>query len=147
MVLVLRKAKATLVQHLFHAPGDIMKLFIILGSLSAFLGVGLGAFGAHGLKTRVPPEMLTVWETAVLYHLVHALGLLLIGILCHLMPEVALVRNAGWALLAGTLLFSGSLYVLVLTGVKPLGMITPLGGIAFLAGWLLLAIAAWQSFN
>lgn len=124
-----------------------MKLFIILGSLSAFLGVGLGAFGAHGLKTRVPPEMLTVWETAVLYHLVHALGLLLIGILCHLMPEVALVRNAGWALLAGTLLFSGSLYVLVLTGVKPLGMITPLGGIAFLAGWLLLAIAAWQSFN
>lgn len=124
-----------------------MKLFIILGSLSAFLGVGLGAFGAHGLKTRVPPEMLTVWETAVLYHLVHALGLLLIGILCHLMPEVALVRNAGWALLAGTLLFSGSLYVLVLTGVKPLGMITPLGGIAFLAGWLLLAIAAWQSFS
>lgn len=124
-----------------------MKLFIMLGSLSAFLGVGLGAFGAHGLKTRVPPEMLTVWETAVLYHLVHALGLLLIGILCHLMPEVALVRNAGWALLAGTLLFSGSLYVLVLTGVKPLGMITPLGGIAFLAGWLLLAIAAWQSFN
>ncbi len=124
-----------------------MKLFIILGSLSAFLGVGLGAFGAHGLKTRVPPEMLTVWETAVLYHLVHALGLLLIGILCHLMPEVALVRNAGWALLAGTLLFSGSLYILVLTGVKPLGMITPLGGIAFLAGWLLLAIAAWQSFN
>ncbi len=124
-----------------------MKLFIILGSMSAFLGVGLGAFGAHGLKTRVPPEMLTVWETAVLYHLVHALGLLLIGILCHLMPEVALVRNAGWALLAGTLLFSGSLYVLVLTGVKPLGMITPLGGIAFLAGWLLLAIAAWQSFN
>ena len=124
-----------------------MKLFIMLGSLSAFLGVGLGAFGAHGLKTRVPPEMLTVWETAVLYHLVHALGLLLIGILCHLMPEVALVRNAGWALLAGTLLFSGSLYVLVLTGVKPLGMITPLGGIAFLAGWLLLAIAAWQSFR
>ncbi len=124
-----------------------MKLFIMLGSLSAFLGVGLGAFGAHGLKTRVPPEMLTVWETAVLYHLVHALGLLLIGILCHLMPEVALVRNAGWALLAGTLLFSGSLYVLVLTGVKPLGMITPLGGVAFLAGWLLLAIAAWQSFS
>lgn len=124
-----------------------MKLFIMLGSLSAFLGVGLGAFGAHGLKTRVPPEMLTVWETAVLYHLVHALGLLLIGILCHLMPEVALVRNAGWTLLAGTLLFSGSLYVLVLTGVKPLGMITPLGGVAFLAGWLLLAIAAWQSFS
>ena len=115
-----------------------MKVFILLGSISAFLGVALGAFGAHGLKTKVTPDMLSVWETGVLYHLVHALGLLLIGILCHLMPEVALVRNAGWALLAGTLLFSGSLYTLVLTGVKSFGMITPLGGVAFLVGWLLL---------
>ena len=121
-----------------------MKIFILLGSVSAFLAVALGAFGAHGLKNRVTPEMLSVWETSVLYHLVHALGLLLIGILCHLMPEIGLVRNAGWSLLIGTLLFSGSLYVLVLTGVKPLGMITPLGGVAYLAGWLLLAIAAWQ---
>lgn len=122
-----------------------MKLFVLLGSLSAFLGVALGAFGAHGLKTKVAPDMLAVWETAVFYHLLHALGLLLIGILCQLLPEVALVRNAGWAMVAGTLLFSGSLYVLVLTGVKPLGMITPLGGVAFLAGWLLLAAAAWTS--
>lgn len=89
--------------------------------------------------------MLAVWETAVLYHLVHALGLLLIGILCHLMPDLALLRNAGWALLIGTLFFSGSLYLLVLTGVKPLGMITPIGGVAFLVGWILLAAAAWQS--
>lgn len=122
-----------------------MKIFVLLGSLSAFLGVALGAFGAHGLKTKVAPDMLAVWETAVLYHLVHALGLLLIGILCHLMPDLALLRNAGWALLIGTLFFSGSLYLLVLTGVKPLGMITPIGGVAFLAGWILLAAAAWQS--
>lgn len=122
-----------------------MKTFVLLGSLSAFLGVALGAFGAHGLKTKVAPDMLAVWETAVLYHLVHALGLLLIGILCHLMPDLALLRNAGWALLIGTLFFSGSLYLLVLTGVKPLGMITPIGGVAFLAGWILLAAAAWQS--
>jgi len=121
-----------------------MKIFVILGSLSAFLGVGLGAFGAHGLKTKVTPEMLAVWQTGVLYHLVHALGLLLIGILCHMMPEAATVRNAGWAILLGTVLFSGSLYLLVLTGVKPLGMITPFGGIAFLVGWLLLGVAAWQ---
>ena len=121
-----------------------MKIFVVLGSLSAFLGVGLGAFGAHGLKTRVTPEMLAVWQTGVLYHLVHALGLLLIGILCHLMPEAATARNAGWAILLGTVLFSGSLYLLVLTGVKPLGMITPFGGIAFLVGWLLLGVAAWQ---
>lgn len=121
-----------------------MKIFVVLGSLSAFLGVGLGAFGAHGLKTKVTPEMLAVWQTGVLYHLVHALGLLLIGILCHLMPETATARNAGWAILLGTVLFSGSLYLMVLTGIKPLGMITPFGGIAFLVGWLLLGIAAWQ---
>jgi len=107
--------------------------------------VALGAFGAHGLKTKVAPDMLAVWETAVLYHLVHALGLLLIGILCLLMPDLALLRNAGWALLIGTLFFSGSLYLLVLTGVKPLGMITPIGGVAFLVGWILLAAAAWQA--
>jgi uncharacterized membrane protein YgdD (TMEM256/DUF423 family) len=121
-----------------------MKIFVLLGSLSAFLGVALGAFGAHGLKTKVAPDMLSVWETGVLYHLVHALGLVLIGVLCHLMPDVALVRNAGWAIFIGSILFSGSLYVLVLTGIKPIGMITPLGGVAFLAGWLLLAAAAWQ---
>jgi len=124
--------------------GAMMKIFVVLGSLSAFLGVGLGAFGAHGLKTKVTPEMLAVWQTGVLYHLVHALGLLLIGILCHLMPEAATARNAGWVILLGTVLFSGSLYLMVLTGIKPLGMITPFGGIAFLLGWLLLGIAAWQ---
>ena len=121
-----------------------MKLFVLLGSLNALLGVGLGAFGAHGLKTRVAPEMLTVWETAVQYHLVHALGLLLIGIFCQLMPEVSLVRIAGWSIMVGIVFFSGSLYALVLTGTKPLGIITPIGGVAFLVGWLLLALSAWR---
>ncbi|MEJ2471115.1 MAG: DUF423 domain-containing protein [Desulfuromonadales bacterium] len=119
-----------------------MKIFLLFGSCSAFLGVALGAFGAHGLKTRIAPELLKTWETAVFYQLVHALGLLLIGILCHLLSDPPLIRQAGWALLVGTLLFSGSLYVLVLTGIKPLGLITPFGGIAFLVGWLLVAIAA-----
>lgn len=122
-----------------------MKIFVLLGSLNMFLGVALGAFGAHGLKTRVAPDMLIVWQTGVQYHLVHALGLLLIGILCQLMPDPALVRNAGWALLVGVLLFSGSLYVMVLSGVRVLGIITPFGGIAFLIGWLLLIIAAWKA--
>ena len=121
-----------------------MKLFIFLGSMNAFVGVALGAFGAHGLKTKVAPEMLTVWETAVQYHLIHALGLILVGILCQLMPAASLLRPAGWLLLAGIILFSGSLYALVLTGTKPLGMITPLGGVAFLAGWLLLALGVWR---
>ncbi len=121
-----------------------MKVFVISGSLSAFLGVALGAFGAHGLKARVSPEMLTVWQTGVQYHLVHALGLVLIGILCHLLPDIAMLRNAGWLLLAGTLLFPGSLYLLVLTDIRILGIITPLGGLSFLLGWLLLALAVWR---
>lgn len=121
-----------------------MKIFILLGSLNALLGVALGAFSAHGLKSRVTPEMLSVWQTGVQYHLVHALGLLLIGILCHLLPDAPLVRSAGWALLGGILLFSGSLYLLVLSDIKALGMITPLGGLAFLIGWALLALSAWR---
>jgi len=121
-----------------------MKIFVLLGSLSAFLGVGLGAFGAHVLKSRVTQEMLTVWQTGVLYHLVNALGLVLVGLICHLLPEATLVRASGWCLLTGTVLFSGSLYVMVLSDVRVLGMITPFGGVSFLAGWLLLAIAAWQ---
>ncbi len=121
-----------------------MKIFILLGSLNAFLGVALGAFGAHGLKTRVTPELLAVWQTGVQYHLVHALALILIGILCRLMPDAALVRPAGRLLLVGVVLFSGSLYLLVLSGIRGLGLITPFGGIAFLGGWLLLALAAWR---
>ena len=121
-----------------------MKIFVLLGSLSAFLGVALGAFGAHGLKARVTPEMLSVWQTGVQYHLVHAIGLLLVGLLCQLLPDAALLRAAGWLLLLGTALFSGSLYLMVLSGVRGLGMITPLGGVAFLLGWLLLAAAVWR---
>ena len=120
-----------------------MRVFVLIGSLNALLGVALGAFGAHGLTSRVTPELLAVWQTAVQYHLVHALGLLLVGILAQLLPDSAQVRQAGWALLAGVVLFSGSLYLLVLTGVRQLGAITPLGGLAFLAGWALLALAAW----
>lgn len=115
-----------------------MQIFVMLGGFNMFLAVALGAFGAHGLKSRVDAEMLAVWQTAVLYHLVHALGLLLVGLLALHLP----VKAAGWMLFAGIILFSGSLYLLVLTGVRPLGMVTPLGGVAFLAGWLLLAVSA-----
>jgi uncharacterized membrane protein YgdD (TMEM256/DUF423 family) len=115
-----------------------MRMFVILGSFNMLLAVALGAFGAHGLKSRVSAEMLAVWQTAVLYHLVHGLGLLLVGLLALHLP----VRMAGWTLQGGIVLFSGSLYLMVLTGIRPLGMVTPLGGVAFLAGWLLLALAA-----
>lgn len=119
-----------------------MKLFIMLGSISALFGVALGAFGAHGLKSRVAPEQLTIWQTGVQYHLVHAIALVLVGILCQVLAPTPLLRGAGWSFLTGTVLFSGSLYLLVLSGVRSMGAITPFGGLAFLLGWLLLALAA-----
>jgi len=122
-----------------------MQIFVILGSINAFLAVGLGAFGAHGLKSRVAPELLVTWQTGVQYHIFHALGLILIGILIHLLPQAGGIKTAGWLLMAGTLLFSGSLYVLVLSGVRGLGAITPIGGVAFLVGWLVLAFSVWRA--
>lgn len=121
-----------------------MKMMLVLGGLNGFLGVALGAFGAHGLKSRVQPEMLTVWQTGVQYHLVHALALVLVGILCKLLPQAPLLGVAGWAFLAGLLLFSGSLYLMVLSGVRALGIITPFGGLAFLLGWLMMVVALVQ---
>ena len=119
----------------------MFRLFVAIGSLSAMLAVGLGAFGAHVLKDRLSAPMVEVYQTAVLYHLVHAVGLVLVGLVAHLLPDSGPVRWAGWLLATGTLLFSGSLYLLTVTGIRGLGAITPLGGIAFLAGWALLAIA------
>jgi len=119
-----------------------MKTFLLAGSLNMLLAVALGAFGAHGLKGRVTPEMLSAWQTGVLYHLAHALGLLLVAVLTHLLPQASLLRPAGWTMLAGAVLFSGSLYLMVLTGTRQLGMITPLGGVAFLVAWGLIALSA-----
>jgi uncharacterized membrane protein YgdD (TMEM256/DUF423 family) len=104
------------------------------------LGVGIGAFGAHGLKGRLDAYSMGIYEKAVLYHFIHALGLLAVSI----MPRIgALSESAGnlvcWLMLAGIVLFSGSLYALALTGVTTLGAVTPLGGLAFLAAWFLLA--------
>jgi uncharacterized membrane protein YgdD (TMEM256/DUF423 family) len=112
--------------------------FIRIGSLLAFLGVALGAFGAHALRERVSPAMLAVWNTAVLYHLLHAAALFALGL--YAKTSGADVRTGGWLLVAGVLLFSGSLYALALTGIKPLGAITPIGGLLFLAGWGWIAI-------
>ena len=117
------------------------RTFILIAALAGFLGVALGAFGAHGLRARLSPEMLAVFETGVRYHLVHAVALLaLAGLMNRL--NGWLVTTAGWLFVAGIVLFSGSLYLLALTGVTILGAITPLGGLAFLAGWACLAFAA-----
>ena len=117
------------------------KLFVSLGALAAALGVALGAFGAHALKARLSADMLAVWQTAVQYHLWHALGLVGIGVLAQHLPESGVLRLAGWLMLAGIVLFSGSLYVLALSGVRWLGAVTPFGGACFIAGWLALAYA------
>ena len=112
------------------------------GSLTMFLGVCLGAFGAHALKSRLTIEQQHIYQTAVLYHLVHGLALFVVGWLSLLKPTESLVRSAGWSFAIGLVVFSGSLYALSVTGIKKLGMITPLGGLAFLAGWLCLALSA-----
>lgn len=108
------------------------------GSILMFLAVALGAFGAHGLKNKLTPEMLTVYETGIKYHVYHALGLFIVAWLSEKSLS-ALVPAAGWLFLIGILLFSGSLYALSITGIRWLGAITPLGGLAFLMGWGFLA--------
>lgn len=117
------------------------KYFLILGAVNAFLAVGLGAFGAHGLKARLSPDMLGVYQTGVQYHFYHALGLLLVGILVNQWPTVDLIKTSGWVMFAGIVIFSGSLYLLSITGIRWLGAITPIGGLAFLVAWLLLVVA------
>ncbi|MEB2398710.1 MAG: DUF423 domain-containing protein [Alcaligenaceae bacterium] len=115
----------------------------IVASLILLIGVGAGAFGAHGLKQHVGPDMLATWQTAVLYQLVHGLGLLALAVL-HERRRSALLRGAGLVMLAGILIFSGSLYALVLTGHKWLGAVTPIGGVAFLLAWGMTALAAYR---
>ena len=119
------------------------RFFFIVGSISAFLGVALGAFAAHGLKTKLPAEMFNIFEVGVRYHMYHALALLAVGWASTRWPGGGIVA-AGWLFLAGTIIFSGSLYLLSLTGLRWLGAITPLGGLAFLLGWLLLAWGIYQ---
>ncbi|MGE5243224.1 MAG: DUF423 domain-containing protein [Betaproteobacteria bacterium] len=115
--------------------------FLLVGALAGFTGVALGAFGAHGLRGRLTPEMLAVFETGVRYQLYHAVALVAVSAL---MPRLGgwLVVWAGWMFTAGIVLFSGSLYLLALTGVRVLGAVTPIGGLAFLVGWGFLAFAA-----
>lgn len=117
------------------------RLFFALGSLLGLIGVAAGAFGAHALRNYLTPDLLDVWETAVRYQPVHALALLATAWAATRWPGAA-VRAAAWLFFAGTLVFSGSLYALSLSGLRWLGAVTPIGGLAFLAGWACLAWAA-----
>jgi uncharacterized membrane protein YgdD (TMEM256/DUF423 family) len=118
------------------------RTFIILACINCFIAVALGAFGAHGLKSLLSADAMRAFKTAVDYHFIHALGLMAIGILYSEFPKVL---SAGWLMLAGIVLFSGSLYLLSLTAIKAFGMITPVGGICFMAAWCWLAIIIYQS--
>jgi uncharacterized membrane protein YgdD (TMEM256/DUF423 family) len=120
------------------------RTFFLIGALSAFVGVAAGAFGAHGLKSRLSADMLATFETGVRYQMYHALALFAAA-WAHARWPGALTNASGWLFIAGTLVFSGSLYLLALTGQRWLGAVTPIGGLAFLAGWLCLAAACWKS--
>ena len=117
------------------------KTFLVLGGLNAALAVLFGAFGAHGLKTRLSADMLAVYQTGVHYHLFHALGLLAVGLVALHIPDSASLRWSGWLMLIGIVLFSGSLYALSMSGLHWLGTITPFGGVSFIAAWALFVAA------
>lgn len=119
------------------------RLFLTLAAVSGFLAVAFGAFGAHGLRERLTPDMLAIFEVGVRYQMYHALALLGVALALERWPSGPLAI-AGWSFVIGTLIFSGSLYVLTLTGIRWLGAITPIGGVAFLVGWGALAWAAWS---
>lgn len=123
----------------------IAKLWLTLGSVGMLLAIAMGAFGAHALKKTLTPDLMAIYETAVHYHVYHALGLIAIGLLALHLPATALLRWAGVLMAAGLVLFSGSLYALSLSGIRWLGAITPIGGTAFLAAWSLLAIAVMRA--
>jgi uncharacterized membrane protein YgdD (TMEM256/DUF423 family) len=124
-----------------HAMPPTAKLFLLVGAIAGALGVVLGAFGAHALRAKLAPDLLAVWQTAVQYHFWHALALAAIGLAAIHLPTSAPLRWSGWLMVAGLVLFSGSLYALALSGARWLGAITPFGGTAWIAAWLLFAWA------
>ncbi len=120
------------------------RLLVIFAALTLMVGVGTGAFGAHALKRILSPDMLAIWQTAVQYQMVHGLGMLLIALLATRYGS-PLLHYAGMVMFAGVVVFSGSLYLLAFTGIRWLGAITPFGGLAFIAAWAMVALAAWRS--
>lgn len=123
---------------------EMDKTFLVLASLFGGLAVALGAFGAHALGDRLGPDGLAIYETAVRYQFYHALALIGVAFAVFRWPESSLAGAAGWLFVAGIVIFSGSLYVLVLGGMRWMGAITPIGGVALIVGWVCLGLAAWR---
>lgn len=124
-----------------------MKLFLIVGAISSMLSVAFGAFGAHLLEGRIEDKYLDTWQTAVQYQMFHSVGLIVIAILMSssLLGPLTQLSWAGYLMIAGIVIFSGSLYVLSLTGIGILGAITPIGGVAFIAAWIMVVVAAMKA--
>jgi len=122
-----------------------VRLIVLVAALLGALGVVFGAFGAHSLRQRLSPELLALWQTAVQYHLWHAVAMLAVGLLSYQLPQQLWLRAAAALLFAGIVLFSGSLYALALGAPRPLGAVTPFGGLALIAGWVCLAMAAFRA--
>ena len=120
------------------------RLFFSIGSIASALAVGLGAFGAHALRDRLSEDMLAIFETGVRYHFYHALALLALGLAIGRWPEAGQLVTAGWLFVGGILIFSGSLYLLALTGTRWLGAITPIGGVLFILAWGMMALAVYR---
>jgi len=120
------------------------KLFITLASLCGMFAVVFGAFGAHALRGRLDDHAMGIFETAVQYHFYHSLALLGVGVIALSQPQTVMLKSSGWLFFLGILIFSGSLYVLSITGLRWLGAITPLGGLAFIGGWACLAATGWK---
>jgi uncharacterized membrane protein YgdD (TMEM256/DUF423 family) len=120
------------------------KFFLIAGAVGMTLAVAFGAFGAHGLKSKLTKEMLAFFETGVQYHFYHAIGLLIIGLIAHYLPDSSMLEWSGWLMIFGILIFSGSLYILSISGIRWMGAITPIGGLCFIASWLFIALAVWK---
>jgi uncharacterized membrane protein YgdD (TMEM256/DUF423 family) len=118
------------------------KLFILMGSIVMALSVAIGAFGAHGLEPRLSERMMKNYQTGVQYHMIHGIGLIIVGLVALKLTSSSILNGAGWSFLIGIILFSGSLYAMALTGETKLGAITPIGGLAFIVGWVLLGLAA-----
>ena len=125
-------------------PLTMERTLWIAGAAMAGLSVAIGAFGAHALRARIEPARMATFETAVHYHMLHALALLAAATLMGRVQSQSVLLASGWLFAAGIFLFSGSLYILAITGITWLGAITPLGGVAFIAGWLCLGMAAWR---
>ncbi len=122
------------------------RVFVILGSINMLIAVALGAFGAHIVRDLISGHYYTIYQTGVDYHMFHSLGILLVGIIALKIPGKQ-INWSGWLLFIGIVIFSGSLYVLSLTGISIIGAITPIGGVSFLIGWLLLALAAYKKLG